>query len=641
MPTLSAAAIQLAGLRSEGATPAQRRAWLAEQGDAALAALLLAHLQGLRQHASATMQWAALADLVRAPHPEVLASPFGLRAVAIAANEGACLVHHERRVCLQWPDSFAPDDAVAETEHGEWIRGVLYTSKYQGFLQDDPLSCFNPLHMAKWTPHELLHRAASFFWRADATRWEYYLAARLNELGPVVLWYGLDEIGRRTSRGFDRAAWTASPAATYDDATWLTASDDDLAVLASNGVALLRSSLAHFDRELAAIDQEIATGRRVRVPDAVLDASSDATAYVVGHASRLADRAVSRCFDRLLRPGVDYFCDIFQYRDMVEDLFDRLLFDTIDLDIQRAVCRRDARVVRDWFQRAAHLGWNDFRAVVPLLPDAARELERAYHGQAISPVSWHARLSRVLQPAHAAGVLHNGAIVDERLGLPPTDDAVPADELQLLQGLRSVIPRSVDLALQQEPGIVARFMASNDLWQRAPLARRFAAFVGANDDHSLVPAMVDIELAIAQADLRIDEELEVLALDGELFDVQAGVVMLRFSTAFEFVSLNADAFALHALLEAPFELPPVVFLVGGYRGGVSLLPLWRAQHEALCALREEALSSDDFCDLLERLMAAHDDAPSDLAQDSAEWLYELAAAGAIACTPYLGRPTAE
>ena len=52
------------------------------------------------------------------------------------------------------------------------------------------------MHRRKWRPHELLHGAVGFFWREDASRFETYVGARLNELLPVVHWYGLDEIFR-------------------------------------------------------------------------------------------------------------------------------------------------------------------------------------------------------------------------------------------------------------------------------------------------------------------------------------------------------------------------------------------------------------------------------------------------------------
>ena len=83
---------------------------------------------------------------------------------------------------------------------------MLHTGKYQAFLQDGAYSAFDPSHIAKWGPHEQMHRACSFFWREDASDFELYLGSRLNELLPVTLWYGADQLVRLDEQDFSRLA---------------------------------------------------------------------------------------------------------------------------------------------------------------------------------------------------------------------------------------------------------------------------------------------------------------------------------------------------------------------------------------------------------------------------------------------------
>jgi len=263
--------VSLPGLHApEGlADPAERRRWLRELPRDELVGQLLQLALGLRALGFDPVR--ELARASRLPLPEVAASPFGLRAVAMAAADGACVIDRELRVPISWAERYG-DVAVASEGHGYWDAGVLQIGKYESFCQDDPLSLYNPNHMSKWGPHELLHRACLFFWRDDMTRWELYLGARLNEIVPVVLWYGLDEVMRLDREGaFDRELETERREAHLPEALWLTESEQALRARAERTASNLLVGLAHFERELAAVDTEIETSRVCRIEHDVLD----------------------------------------------------------------------------------------------------------------------------------------------------------------------------------------------------------------------------------------------------------------------------------------------------------------------------------------------------------------------------------
>jgi hypothetical protein len=388
--------------RGLGDTPAARRRALAALPDEALVERLVAMACALRETRA---EQAAIARAASLPLAEVVASPFSLRAVAMGVEVGATTRHVELRLRPPWPDALVGGPEVRDPEHGVWDGGVLKTGKYQGFMADEPFATYDPAHVSKWGPHELMHRAAGFFFRPGLTRWELYLGARLNELVPVVLFYGPEQVMRLAEGAFDRRAAGARPAARLEEARWRTEDEAALSGRAARTVAQLRAGIAHFERELSAIDEELATGRRVRAPHPFLDASSDATAYVVGHHARLTDPAVSAVLARVPRAVRSEAPR--EYRDRIEALFDRLLFAPLEVDLERAARRRRARAVWDLMLRAAHLGEGVEVDLAPLLDDAAA----AMAGEPpASPRAWRERLREVLGDEEAAVVLADGSI---------------------------------------------------------------------------------------------------------------------------------------------------------------------------------------------------------------------------------------
>lgn len=611
----------LAGLTAQGSTPRQRRAALSALGDAELAAQVL---DLLMRHASvADGELAALSEFIDAPLPEVAASPFGARAVALAANAGAALVQHELRAVIAWHEELGDDDAVRDENHGVWDRGVLGIGKYQSFLQDDPLSSFNPSHMAKWTPHELLHRVGGCCWRPGMPAWELYLGARLNEIVPVVLWYGLDEIARRDSVGFVRAEWTRSPAVRPEEVAWRK----DPATwpgIAERAVALVRRTLAHFEREIAAVQAELSTGRRHFASADGLDSASDATAYVVGHSARLADRAVARCLERVVAEPGDRSPYVDEYLERIEQLFDALLFGDLALEWDVARCRRDARLLRDWFQRAAHLGWAEFRPCVPLLADAAAAIAGAEVGSVPDLADWHRRLSAAIHSSDAASV------VFETGARWPT--GMPTLALrQLTDGIDSLAPLARREADAAETGWIERFARSGHLAARAPLGTRLLGFFAATPALDEARAMLELELAIARADARSDDAVERLSASADELPGRLDLAQVWASEAFVMETIEAAAFERHAQAETPFDPPPTGLLIGGYNGGVSIVPVWPPLASVWQSLGDSACTA---AELVARLEAALSDAgegavPDEMPQTGEEWLAEWVEAGAV------------
>lgn len=312
---------------------------LAALDDDALTDRLVEWLLMLRE-----CDFAALAALASLPVGEVMASPFGLRAVALGVEVGATSAHREHRALVPWPFG------VADPDHGVWERGVLHVGKYQSFQAEAPFAIFDPAHVAKWGPHELLHRAVGFFFRADMSRFELYLGARLNELLPVALWYGHDQLARLDEDGFERRRTPRRVEAA--DARWVHEGPDVLRRRVRRTLRWLRAGWRHVAEELAVIDREIATGRRIasprELPDARLDAASDATAYVVGHWARLREAATAAVLDR-----VPHAESVTALRAAVEQVHERLCFGEIELDLDAIEARRRARMTWDWLLRAA------------------------------------------------------------------------------------------------------------------------------------------------------------------------------------------------------------------------------------------------------------------------------------------------
>ncbi|MBN8610665.1 MAG: hypothetical protein J0L92_08785 [Deltaproteobacteria bacterium] len=357
--------------------------------------------RAMRADRATLATWAALAGL---PEGEVVASPFGARMIALGLEAGARTVHHELRPLLTWHRSVRPRGATRDPLHGQWHRGALRTGKYEEFCQEDPFCTYHPEHSAKWAPHEMLHRAVGFHAPAEVNGFTRYVAARLNELLPVATWYGLEHALRLDRNGpFDRALEGRELDAPIERARWLHEDERSLARRARKAAPLLRWTLERTSAELAAIDEELASGTLIpsrdagaeSFPDVRLDASADALAYVHAHERRLSSPAVARVTSALAR---QHHSTLGALRTRVDDVLDRLLFARLasrPSEVRRAIA---ANVVHDLLSRAALVRPVD-DALHRGLVDGAHRLIRAKRVDSITLASLGAELVRSLTPS--------------------------------------------------------------------------------------------------------------------------------------------------------------------------------------------------------------------------------------------------
>lgn len=600
-----------------GSSPSERLISLSHLSDDKLTDWLSAFIE--QQQTVAQIVSHDLAQQVGAPVAEVVASPFGLRAVMMAAAVGSAHAHIEHRPYVAWPESVTPDDAVSDELHQVWDAGIFHVGKYQSFLQDEPFATYNPNHMAKWTPHELLHRAAAFFWREDASDWEHYLGARLNELAPVVLWYGLDEVARGDVSGFDRTRAAQRPWVELSDIQWLNADPAQLGELARRSVPHLRAALQHWTRELRAIDSELQLGRCVNTADDRLDASSDAIAYVVGHGPRLRERAICRMIPRLLHDGRDYFSRIAAYREHIEQLFDTLLFGSIGWDHDEHLSRRARRSVWDMFQRTAQAGWPTFRQVVALLDDAANDMELLWQGGTPQLAErWFDRLRSRLAPDMTGQIIS--------LGVPWYPISCTDEPVQ--DGIASLAPQTWSRlqSLELAESVLRKIGELAHTAGRRSLRWRLQAIVASVADKP-TSALLDLELRIA-ARQQPDEEVERLSMGTPALDHDWDELLLSRSSAFDVMMTDWDVQALHADPAAPAVGGCGAVLVGFYQGGASILPAPAPIRELWAALGEPSpVSANAAADILDEIDG---ESREDWPETGEDWLTELIDSGAVA-----------
>jgi hypothetical protein len=604
------AAIELSALPPpSGATPAARRRALAAESDDAIGERLLALARALRKvDAPAASPLAAAAGL---PIGELLASPFALRIVALAVRRGATTVHGDLRQVLSWPKSFAQGPGTDDPDHGTWDRGVLHLGKFQQFLEDEPFATFHPDHIGKWGPHELMHRACGFFLRPGCSRWELYLGARLNELLPVVTWYGVEQAMRLDEHAFDRALAGRAKSASVADARWMTDDEPALEARAVRAASLVRDGLAHFERELAAIDEEIATGRRVPVAHPFLDASSDAVAYVAAHGARLTETGAS--IAALVPLGPERYADIRVYRDAIETIFDRLLFETIDVDLEKAASGHRARALWDLLQRGLQVGGRLGKAVTQAAGEAGPVIAKGLAGETIDLETWLERLEPLGEAVLSNGDRAHGGIA---LG-------------QLTDGIASCAPQTLDRLGEDVLELLAPFAESESMLERAPLGRRFAAFLHDHDDEpSSELASFEAEIAAAA---RGDDRIERLCEDPRALPEDLSRVLIVRSEAFSVFHYESDVAALHAGA-APRsrsgDEARHAFAIGAHGGEVAVVDAPAHVVRALDALAAGPRVAPEVVALL-------DEAPrrKGWPEGGRAWLLELMGAGVLGWTP--------
>ncbi|MCA9546622.1 MAG: hypothetical protein KC613_19590, partial [Myxococcales bacterium] len=125
----------------------------------------------------------------QAPDAELHRSPAAALVGRLAAASSLRLSHFEHRLHLPTPFAWADPDRPDLAGVPTWQGGRLQEHKFQHFRGDNPVGSFHPGHRAKWTAHELCHGVVGFAWAPTATPLFHTLAARLNEVVPVALYY--------------------------------------------------------------------------------------------------------------------------------------------------------------------------------------------------------------------------------------------------------------------------------------------------------------------------------------------------------------------------------------------------------------------------------------------------------------------
>lgn len=591
----------------------ERRMWLLEVEGEELQRAVQDMTRDLREVAASHQ--AELSELASLPAAELLASPFGLRASALGIAAGVAAVEHETRLAV--PPGWAVREEVEDPDHGRWDRGSLLIGKYQSFYQDEPFIVRNPDHSAKWTPHEMLHRASGFFWRDDMTRWELYLGARLNELVPVVVWYGADACLRLDQDGFRREDAALRRHARLEDAHWLDAqrlSDDRVA----GALKWLRKGVSHFERELSAVDRELMTGQRIELDDDRLNASSDALAYVVGHYERLTQRGVAYVLGELHCVQAWRFDDVAAYRERIVALFDEVFFGDIVVDTELARARREERELWDRALRLAH-----------------HPEQRA--GRILALVRTLNEGGDPTEAFEKAATSADAALIAGAQGL--VDSQEPAGLQQLAEGLESWAPATISLLMAQDAleGLLARFYASPAFQRRESMEERLQRFLLESEDNEarLVADLLAFEWALARPAASDPHIEELCEHEVEAYEADGRIVA---SSSFSLYRFSHDVAALHAALlndeeggELTVHAVEHELLIGTFPGDtVRVLPAPRAVRALFEQL--QSVGSLSLSDALATLESDALEIPDYLAawpENAGEWLLDLLEAGAL------------
>jgi len=574
-------------------------ATLSALDDASLTEALVSWMLALRP--VALEQGAAVAAMAGLPEGEVVASPAAFRTICLALQHGASTVHHEARAPIAWEEAQQGGLEVENQLHGVWDAGILHIGKYQSFKQDEPFATYNPNHVAKWAPHELLHRACGFFWADGMSRFELYATSRINETLPVALWYGWDECCRLQSRGFDRANTAASRQALLSEAAWLTESEAELRARVQSTVANFRWGLDHAATEFETVRRELDERRIIETTHPFLAPSSDARAYVVGHYARLTERSHGILFGQLLEAGRDYFSDAVVYLDHLEQVGDTLLCGTLAFDEALFRAGHARRQVWDLASRAASLGWGAFRGLLPTLRGAFADPGMAALESAVGAID-----QRLL----ATGGMERG----------PTET--------FLEGLESLSPPISVWGRGEGAAVLTEAWRRGAFLTREPLQTRLGSWL--KRDEAVPETLRErhaLEVVIATIDQRDDDVAHLCETAPEDDDSR-----LLGSAAFRCLDLPwtlllARAEDDGAEVELP-TMPPEEYgglMVGSVRGQVAILPLPRVVVELWNDARSGSVSAGEAAARLDRWLEAHDD--GSWPESGEAWLAELAEAG--------------
>lgn len=518
-----------------------------------------------------------LAAELAAPPVDFLSTVFSARATMMAMSRGRAFYHHELRGRVPMPEALRPEvDVWDGGTVPQWTDGVFVEPKYFSFRQDAPFAAYNTVHRRKWRPHELLHGAVGFFWRPDATRFETYVGSRLNELLPVVHWYGLDEVFRPRCPAHRGTVLHREHCRDCERACrpfWEVEIDDADRAAA---VRFVEEAQAHLNGELAACRDEIRTGRVHETPRGHLNASTDAVGYLLGHWNRLNAWSFRTWAEMFLRPGVDYHDDLADYADHIQACADQLVGGTVAVDRSRFEAMRQRRVLQDVAYRTVlALEWLEPGAEAALLDPlercaaAAAQLHEA--PSAAETTAADALDALLVALADLAGDLPEEVATPLlAFGLPFWSDGRDPDyELaNLAEGIAQATPLAADLLDAEE---LRSFAASDLFGEPGRLATRFAAFLTGRASH--VPELTaTADLAALEAwiadDPHRDEEAERFAQPLSDLEV-ARPADVRLNRTARRAPFGAAAVAAYAEIEV--DAPQVELLAAYWRGELQLV----------------------------------------------------------------------
>lgn len=284
-----------------------------------------------------------------APWLDFMASAMSARASLLAADAGRAFYAHERRGRLPMPEALTPEIGVWEHDElvPQWNDGVLTEPKYFSFFQDAPLAAFNPNHRRKWRSHELLHGVMGFYWSPTMTRFEMYLGTRLNELVPVVHWYGFDELFRARCPQHQRALGREHCLAceTHARAFWEVDRQDPARIEQAHQLA--QSTIKHLHQEWDACMQELDHPRTVKTSWGALDSSSDSIGYLHSHWPRCTAWSFGAWMEQFMVDGVDYSSTLDHYAQRIVQKTHGLIYGDLEVDMARFERLRARRALQD------------------------------------------------------------------------------------------------------------------------------------------------------------------------------------------------------------------------------------------------------------------------------------------------------
>lgn len=494
---------------------------------------------------------------------EARATRAGSRVAKLAQANGLFMSHFEHTAWLPLPEAWEPADRPDLGEVSGWAGGVLPETKFRHFRLDRMVGSYHPGQRSKWTAHELAHKLVGWAWWPGMSILELATVARVAEALPVALWYFFDEADRRRcALHLEVDAWGAGLCRDCEAAAMAgpTAGTDE---------SVLAAGLRFVERELAAAEAALATGRPHPTPWRTVDLSSDGFAWAAAHGPRLRDPAFGAWIEGFVPPGQGRWCSaaalIHRVREATAALVDGGSLSTWagagdDWMLQDVSARVLQVRVETEGEAAVEMDH--------LLAEAAadRDIDALADGYTLACHEWEL-------PA-ADDVFGVGYSLGKcGFGLRPT---------HLEAALRSAMPRSTQHLRKGWAAFVEAF-ATGDRWQRLPFVRRLQAAVPPISGS--IGALIALEVALADLP---PVDLVALTLAGEV-DADGPLALGRVEV------VHAPAGWDRTLAGGPLQSgsPVAVAVVQGADGGAVAVELSAAAAAACVRMANGATAVHD------------------------------------------------